>query len=94
MLANVFISKKEAEKLKDNFLIPVQAVVADAKGNKFVWVINPATMQVSKRQITTNALVGNDIIVTSGLKKKEMVAVSGVNYLVPNQKVKKYQRVK
>ena len=94
MLANVFISKKEAEKLKDNFLIPVQAVVADAKGNKFVWVINPATMQVSKRQITTNALVGNDIIVTSGLKKKEMVAVSGVNYLIPNQKVKKYQRVK
>ena len=27
-------------------------------------------------------------------KDKEMVAVSGVNYLIPNQKVKKYQRIK
>jgi RND family efflux transporter MFP subunit len=94
MLANVFISKKEAQKLKDNFLIPVQAIITNAKGNKFVWVINPDTMQVNKRQVTTNVLVDNDIIVTSGLKDKEMVAVSGVNYLIPNQKVKKYQRIK
>ena len=94
MLANVFISKKEPQSLQGNFLVPVQAVIADAKGNKFVWVINPDTMQVSKRQITTNALVGNDIIVTSGLKAKEMVAVSGANYLIPDQKVKKYQRIK
>jgi len=94
MLANVFISRKKAKKLKDNFLIPVQAVIADAKGDKFVWVINPATMQVSKRQITTNVLVGNDIIATSGLKDKEMIVTSGTNYLIPNQKVKKYQRIK
>lgn len=94
MLANVFISKKETKRLKGNFLIPVQAIIANAKGNKFVWVINPDTMQVNKRQVTTNVLVDNDIIVSGGLKNKEMVAVSGVNYLIPNQKVKKYQRIK
>ena len=94
MLANVYIAKKEAKKLENNFVIPVQAIVADAKGNKFVWVINPGTMRVSKRQISTDVLINKDIIVTSGLKKDEMLAVSGANYLVPNQKVKKYQRVK
>lgn len=94
MLASVFISRKKPKKLKGNFLIPVQAVVADAKGNKFVWVINPDNMQVSKRQITTDALVGNNIVVTSGLKEKEMIAISGANYLTPSQKVKKYQRIK
>ena len=94
MLANVFIGKKEPNVLKGNFLIPVQAVAANAKGNKFVWVIKPDTMRVSKRSITTDVLMGKNIVVTSGLKKKEMIAISGVNYLTPNQKVKKYQRLK
>jgi RND family efflux transporter MFP subunit len=92
MLANVYISNKK--KNTSDLTIPVQAVVTDPKGNKFVWVINPDTMQVSKRQVTTGPLVSAAIVISSGLKIKELVVVSGANYLIPNQKVKKYQRVK
>ena len=93
MLANVYITNKK-EKASENFTIPVQAVVADPKGNKFIWVINPDTMRVSKRQVTTGALVDDAIVINSGLKIKELVVISGANYLTPDQKVKKYQRVK
>jgi RND family efflux transporter MFP subunit len=94
MLANVFLCKDDPEARKDKFLVPVQAIVTDPEGNKYVWVIDPETMRVSKRQVKTGVLVDNDIVIEKGLKSKEMVAISGANYLLPNQQVKKYQRIK
>jgi RND family efflux transporter MFP subunit len=94
MLATVYIGWKETEDRPEMILIPVQAVAADAKGNPYVWVINPKDMRVSKRMITTGELSGGDILVKSGLKEKELVAVSGANYLQAGQKVKKYQSKK
>ncbi|MDD5697745.1 MAG: efflux RND transporter periplasmic adaptor subunit [Victivallaceae bacterium] len=94
MLANVYISKKQPETAGKEFLVPVQAVVADPKGNPYVWVIDPATMRVSKRPVTTGKLVNNAIVITGGLKNREMVAVSGAHYLYPDQLVKQYRPVK
>jgi RND family efflux transporter MFP subunit len=94
MLANVFFSKEiKGEKNTGGFLIPVQAVTADAKGEKFVWVIDPGKMTVSRRDVTTGVLVDGKIAVTNGLKKGEMVAISGATFLTPGQKVKEYKRV-
>jgi multidrug efflux system membrane fusion protein len=73
-------------------MIPVQAVVSDAKGNTFVWIVNPETYRVSKRPVVTGGLAGEDIMITDGLKNKEWVVTSGVHYLHPDQKVKKYER--
>ena len=94
MLANVFFSKEiKGKKSTGGFLIPVQAVTADAKGKKFVWVIDPEKMTVSKRAITTSVLVDGEIAVIGGLKKGEMIAISGATFLTTGQKVKKYKRV-
>jgi multidrug efflux pump subunit AcrA (membrane-fusion protein) len=91
MLANVYISEKVTHGDATRITVPVQAVVAGPKGNTFVWIIDPATMQVGKRQVTTGQLINSDIVIKSGLKKKEWLAVSGANYLLPGQKVKKYK---
>ena len=94
MLSKVYIGWKKTEGEAERIMVPVQAVVADAQGNTFVWVINPADMRVSKRSIVAGELSGRDILVKSGLKIKELVAVSGANYLREGQKVKKYQSKK
>ncbi|MDD5727815.1 MAG: efflux RND transporter periplasmic adaptor subunit [Victivallales bacterium] len=94
MLANVFFTKGEDKRLEGSFFLPVQAVVADAHGKKFVWVIAPDKMTVSRREVITDVLADDKILITGGLKKGEMVAVSGATFLVPGQKVKKYQRLK
>ncbi len=94
MLANVYIGNKENGKDEKRIMIPVQAVVADAKGNPFVWVVDPQTYKISKRVVVTGGLAGDDILITKGLKNKEWVAVSGVHDLHLGQKVKKYEREK
>jgi multidrug efflux pump subunit AcrA (membrane-fusion protein) len=94
MLSKVYIGWKKTEGEAERIMVPVQAVVAGAQGNTFVWVINPADMRVSKRSIVAGELSGRDILVKSGLKIKELVAVSGANYLREGQKVKKYQSKK
>lgn len=91
MLANVCIGNKENEKYGNRIMIPVQAVVADAKGNPFVWIVDQKTYKVEKRAVVTGPLADNDILITKGLKNKEWVVVSGVHYLHPGQKVKKYE---
>ena len=94
MLANVYISMIKNKEDENRIMVPVQAVVADPKGNTFVWIINPDSMTVSKHQVTTGGLGDNDILITKGLQNKEWVAVSGANYLHPNQKVKMYKAIK
>ncbi|MDD5598144.1 MAG: efflux RND transporter periplasmic adaptor subunit, partial [Victivallaceae bacterium] len=91
MLVTVYIGWKETEDKPETIMVPVQAVVADAEGKPYVWVINPQDMRVSKRMIVAGELSGGDILVKSGLKEKELVAVSGANYLQAGQKVKQYQ---
>ena len=92
MLANVYITVNNGEKTGNRIMIPVQAVVSDAKGNTFVWIVNPETYRVSKRPVVTGGLAGEDIMITDGLKNKEWLVISGVHYLHPDQKVKKYER--
>ncbi len=91
MLANVYITVKNS-KAANGIMIPVQAVVADAKGNTFVWIVNPETYTVSKRPVVTGGLAGADILITEGIKNSEWLVTSGVHYLHPGQKVKKYER--
>ena len=94
MLANVYIGSKGNGKYGNRIMIPVQAVVADAKGNPFVWIVDQQTYKVEKRAVVTGGLVDNDILITKGLKNKEWLVVSGVHYLHPGQQVKKYEREK
>ena len=70
------------------FYVPLNAVFADTAGNQNVWVVDPSTQQVQRRQIVADEMSGDSIRVTDGLQSGEVIAVSAVNSLREGMKVK------
>lgn len=67
--------------------IPISAVFAKPDGSQHVWVVDPATNEVSLRAIETGKVVGDNIVVESGVENGEIIATSGVNFLGEGMKV-------
>jgi RND family efflux transporter MFP subunit len=66
-------------------LIPVSALV-DARGTEaFVYTINKNSAQ--KRPVTTGAIIGEHVIITSGLENVNQVITAGAAYLRDGDKV-------
>ncbi|GAK53175.1 efflux transporter, RND family, MFP subunit [Candidatus Moduliflexus flocculans] len=86
----VIRAKRTAEtgEVKAEFHIPVSAVFADAAGNSSVWVVDPATQQVQRRQIVTADMAGDRVRVTDGLATGDVIVISGVKSLREGMKVK------
>jgi RND family efflux transporter MFP subunit len=68
-------------------LVPVGAVVAAADGTPTVWVVDPESGQVSRRNIETGALRGADVTVLSGLATGERIVTAGVHSLREGMRV-------
>lgn len=67
--------------------LPQSAIRRD--GDKTgIWVVNVANATVSLREVTTGAVTGTSVLITSGLEAGERVVVAGVNRLSEGQKVK------
>jgi multidrug efflux system membrane fusion protein len=82
-----------AEKLvgSSRVVIPAIAVFADKAGASHVWVIEPESMAVQARKVTTGDLTGTDsITIREGLKPGEKIAVSGVSQLQEGMKVRPF----
>jgi RND family efflux transporter MFP subunit len=65
----------------DDFLVPVNAVVADSEAEPFVWQVDEEAMTVSRVPVTVGAITGGRIVVESGLQGGEAIAMSGVHLL-------------
>jgi len=73
------------------FVIPAMAVFADERGVAHVWVVDPATMAVQRREVVTGEVAGDaGIRITGGLKAGEIVAVSGASQLRDGMRVKPF----
>jgi RND family efflux transporter MFP subunit len=68
--------------------VPSNVVIADADGDPFVWVVDAATMRVSKRLVELGELSGGNASVLSGLSSGDRVIVSGVNSVTENMLVR------
>lgn len=64
------------------FLVPQQAVSRDPRGNATVFVVGPDNKAV-QRQITTGAAVGQNWVVSSGLRPGDRVITQGLGQLRP-----------
>lgn len=80
--------------LKDLVAVPATSVAADMQSNQqYVWIYNPATTEVTKKNVTVDGLYGSsDVIIKSGLSPNEVVVTAGVYSLVEGQKVKVLQK--
>lgn len=71
------------------FLIPYHAIVAgDNETTSSIFIFDPKTSTVKKAQIKSSVSMGNNIVVTKGIKPGDIVAIAGVSYLRDGQKVK------
>ncbi|NBB64640.1 efflux transporter periplasmic adaptor subunit, partial [Pseudomonas sp. ODNR1LW] len=71
----------------DAILAPQRAVTRDAKGGAAVMVVG-ADGKLQPRPISTSRTVGQDWVVTSGLRPGDRVVVEGAQNLMPGTPVK------
>jgi len=70
--------------------VPTSAIFGEPAGGEgaFVWLVDPATSQVSRLAIQVGQLTGNSAIVQDGLSVGDRVVTAGVHYLVEGQRVR------
>ncbi len=71
--------------------VPVTAAQADENGQSYVWKIDAASMKVSRTPVQLGPLTGNRVLLTSGVEKGDLVAVSGVTALREGMQVRSYE---
>lgn len=88
MSAKVMLHFKQAGNPKTYFLLPSGSILTDAKGQSFVWRLDPSSNQVHKTEVTVAGLKGGSAEVTKGLQQGETVIAAGVHFLREGQKVR------
>lgn len=71
----------------DNVLVVPQAAIQQLQGSESVYTVGSGN-KVQQVSITTGDMVGNDEIVTSGLKAGDLLIVEGADKVHPGQEVK------
>jgi RND family efflux transporter MFP subunit len=68
--------------------VPSTAVFSPPEsGGSFVWVIDPETKKVSRRQVEVGKITNTGTLIRKGLKPGEWVAIAGVHHLKEGQQV-------
>lgn len=83
MLGSVTI---RPEQRRRSIVVPVAAVQQDRQG-QFVLIVDDQN-RVEQRRITTGGQVGQDLVVTAGLREGEDVVVQGLQKVRPGEQVK------
>ena len=87
MTATVTIDLSRISELVALISVPATAVVADATLSSHVWVLDPASLTVSKRMVQVGDMHGDRIAVTSGLEGGEEIVAVGASYMAEGMKV-------
>lgn len=69
--------------------LPTTALRQEGPGTA-VWVFDAASMTVNTQAVQVGEVVGNEVVITSGLKPGQQVVSAGVHVLSPGQKVTVY----
>lgn len=81
------------------FILPISAVFsADdqplADNKKFIWKVNPNTMQVHKVEVTVGEVKNSGLEVLSGLTAGDQVIAAGSHYLTEGMQIRPWNREK
>ncbi|NOX56710.1 MAG: efflux RND transporter periplasmic adaptor subunit [Planctomycetes bacterium] len=71
--------------------VPAWAVQADENKQPYVWKVDPKTMKVAKCPVELGPLAKNRVLLKKGVKKGDMIAISGVALLREGMQVRKYE---
>jgi RND family efflux transporter MFP subunit len=74
------------------FRLPIAAIAADDGQKAYVYVYDVEQQILHKRMIQTESILNNEVLVSSGLKSGEIIAVAGISFLRDGQSVKLLDR--
>jgi RND family efflux transporter MFP subunit len=74
-----------------DILIPAKAVFSDDKKQAMVWKIHGETKKTTSVPVVVGDMSESDIYIKKGLKKGDIIAVSGVHQLRDGMTVRQYQ---
>lgn len=86
MTGNIIVTARQQG--ANVFMLPVSAIASEPDGKPFVWVVNPPDNKVGKRSITTGEASGADVLISSGVKKGDMIIGAGLSALQEDMIVK------
>lgn len=78
----------EAEGQPGRILAPIEAISSGTGTDPAVWVVDPASRRLVRRPVTTGAMSGNLVEITSGLVAGEEIVVAGLASLRENMLVR------
>lgn len=73
---------------KPAVLLPLSAVAHEPYGPKYVWEVDPQSMKIRKKPVSTGAVSEDKVRILSGVEKGDIIVVRGVHRLRPGMKVK------
>ncbi|MGB1297604.1 MAG: efflux RND transporter periplasmic adaptor subunit [Psychrobium sp.] len=80
---------------EDGFVVPLTAVITESPivsgtvtADAYVYVYQADTQTVAKQAVKIGGIKENNMIITDGLTRGDIVAIAGVPFLTPGQKVK------
>ncbi|MEO1659292.1 MAG: efflux RND transporter periplasmic adaptor subunit, partial [Pseudomonadota bacterium] len=79
------------EELNEQLTVPVSAIIAEA-GQPYVWVLDPDTSTVTRRDIVVGQGVGEQVEVVTGLEPGDTIVAAGGKYLFEGAEVRRYER--
>lgn len=87
------VQKKTASKqtTQTTFAIPIDLVPVDGQGQYYVWKViddGQGLADVQRANVKVGEMVGNDILITQGIKQGDRIAAAGVHLLAQGRKVR------
>ncbi len=74
------------------FMVPINAVFAGEAEENYVWVVDPNTMRIKKREVKIGGISGANMHILGGLVAGDRIVTGGVNYLQEGQKIRELKR--
>lgn len=85
------VTIEDLARLKDALIIPVKSLVGDKTSGFYVWRFNATTSSVEKVSVEVAQLVGEHVILASGLLVSDKVVSAAVGKMRENLVVKEYK---
>ncbi len=91
MNAMIWLRDPRSDVSVDALSVPLTAISVE-QDEKFVWVVDPKTMAVSKRKVAIAEGVGTHVGIVSGIKPGETIVAAGVSQLSDGVKVRQWSK--
>jgi RND family efflux transporter MFP subunit len=90
--ARATIEQTDENLEEERLTIPALAVMGDAEGDAFVWLVDANDMTVHKRAVDVGPMTGSEnIVVLNGLSSGDVIVVAGLTKLQDGMKVRLWE---